>query len=266
MTVAASTATRGTLWRGINIALCLAGVLAFGSALLYLQTSSRDFEARAQAFIIDEIDTALAPDSAMSKLAQLGDGNGISLPADRVDALQTNLAAAKRNFISLAVEMLCVQDCRAREILETELLKAYENIETRLKPGFDALRAIVEAKYHAVLGELRRDITIFLGANLIVLSLGLILALVKGRAARHLAPVSILMTITTVLTSTWYVFGQNWVLTIVYADYWGWSYLTFLTVVFLLLADIGLNRARVISRILNAIADMLGYDWNLLPC
>ena len=265
MTVAASAATRGSLWRGINIGLCLAGVLVFGGMLLYLQSLPRDFEARAQSFIIDEIDAALAPDSAMSKLAQLGGGD-LALPADRVEALRINLVAARHNFIALVVETLCVRNCRAKEILEAELLKAYDNIQSRLKPGFEILRGIVGAKYHAVFDELRRDIRIFLSANLIVSGIALILAFVKGRAAKHLAPVSIMMTVATLLTTYWYVFGQNWILTIIFSDYFGWSYLTFLAVIFLLLADIALNRARMISKVFNAISNTLGSDWVWLPC
>lgn len=265
MTVAASAATHGSLWRGINIGLCLAGVLVFGPMLLYLQSMPRDFEARAQTFILDEIDAALAPDSAMNKVAHLGGGD-LAFPADRVEALRLNLAAAQHNFIALVVEALCVRDCRAKEILEADLLKAYDDIPSRLKPGFDVLRGMVGAKYHAVFDELRRDITIFLSANVIVLGIALILALVRGRAAKHLAPVSIVMAIATLLTATWYVFGQNWILTIITSDYFGWSYLVLLAVIFLLLADIGLNRARVISKILNAISDALGWEWVWLPC
>jgi hypothetical protein len=262
VTVAASAPTSGSLWRGINIALCLFGVLVFGGMLLYLQSLPRDFEARAQTFIIDEIDAALAPDSAMSKLAQIGE----ALPSDRIDALRENLAASTRNFIVLFVENLCVSDCRAQEILEAELLKAYDGIQLRLKPGFDTLRGMVAAKYHAVFDELRRDIKIFLSANLLVLATALILALVKGRAARHLAPVSILMTIATLLTTYWYVFGQNWILTIITSDYFGWSYLVFNAVVLALLLDIALNHARVISGILNTFAELFRWDTVWLPC
>lgn len=265
MTVAASAETGRSLWRGINVGLCLAGVLVFGGMLFYLQSLPRDFEARAQSFIIDEIDAALAPDSAMSKLARLG-GDDLALPADRIEALRRNLAAAKHNFIALVVETLCVRTCRSKEALEADLLKAYDDIQSRLKPGFEVLRGMVAAKYNGVFDELRRDITIFLSANLIVLGAALILALVRGRAARHLAPVSILMTLATLLTSYWYVFGQNWILSIITSDYFGWSYLGFLAVVFLLLADIALNRARVISRILNTLAELFQWDTVWLPC
>jgi hypothetical protein len=89
-------------WRGINIALCLFGVLVFGGMLLYLQSVPRDLEARAQTFIIDEIDGALAPDSAMSKLAQLGE----ALPLDRIDALGHGLASVlKRTHAAFNLDL-----------------------------------------------------------------------------------------------------------------------------------------------------------------
>ncbi|WP_395022032.1 hypothetical protein [Dongia sp.] len=264
MTVATSADRRASIWRGINIGLCLAGLVVFGGLLYSLQAAPRDFEARAQSFIVDEIDAALSPDSAMSRLA--GIGGDLALPADRLAALQENFLAAQRSFIALFVETLCVADCRTQEFLKTELLKAYESIPTDLKPGFDALSGMVAAQYHAAFDALKRDIRIFLGANLIVLALALVLALVRGRAARHLAPLSILLTGATLLMTYWYIFGQNWILTIITSDYFGWSYLGFLGLVFLLLADIALNQARVISRILNALSDALGTGIAWSPC
>lgn len=249
------------LWRRINIALCLAGVLVFGGMLLYLQSLPRDFESRAQAFVIERIDTELASSSAMSRLAKLD-----SLSGDRIEALRENLKAATRNFITLAVEALCVENCRAREIIEDALLEAYDGITLKLKPRFEVLRSMVEAKYHAVFDELRRDIAIFLTANLIVLGTALLLSLIRGAAARHLAPIVLLMTLATGLAAYLYVFGRNWVLTIIYSDYLGWTYLIFLAAVFLLLADIGVNRARVISRFLNAISDLFGAGSSWSPC
>ena len=192
-------------------------MLVFGGALFYLQTMPGDFESRAQGFIVDEINDAIMPDSAMSKLAQM-EGT-LNLPEDRIEALRVNLAASTRNFIALVVKTMCAGDCAKKGHLKAELLEAYDAIQSRLKPGFGTLRGMVEAEYHAVFDELRRDIKIFLSANLIVLGLALVLALIRGRAARHLAPISIVMTIATLLTSYWYIFGQNWVLTIVTSDY-----------------------------------------------
>jgi hypothetical protein len=62
------------------------------------------------------------------------------------------------------------------------------------------------------------------------------------------------------------VFGQNWILTVVYADYAGWSYLVGLGVLFLLLVDVGLNRARMTSEVLNAMARMIGSGHSWSPC
>ncbi len=232
--------------------------------LLTLHFAPRDFEARAQAFITDEIDAALAPDSAMSRLAKLG--GGLSLPADRMAALQESFLAAQRNFIALFVETLCVADCRSQEFLKTELSKAYESIPSDLKPGFDTLSAMVAATYKSVIDALKRDFMIFLVANLIVLGIALILAVVRGRAARHLAPLSVVLTAATLLMSYWYVFAQNWILTIITSDYFGWSYIVFLALVSLLLADIALNRARVLSRMLNGLSHALGTGLAWSPC
>jgi len=61
-------------------------------------------------------------------------------------------------------------------------------------------------------------------------------------------------------------FEQNWLLTIIYNDYLGFAYLGYLLIVFLFLCDIVLNRARVTTKIVNAIGNALGPVGSLTPC
>jgi hypothetical protein len=70
-------------------------------------------------------------------------------------------------------------------------------------------------------------------------------------------PVSILLTVSTLIASYWYVMGQNWFMTLVYADFYGWTYLVLLGVIFLVLLDIGLNRARATGDALHAMTQII---------
>ncbi len=49
-------------------------------------------------------------------------------------------------------------------------------------------------------------------------------------------------------------------------DYLGYAYLGYLGLVFLLLCDIVLNRAKVTTEIVNAILDAIGSTLSAVPC
>jgi hypothetical protein len=250
--------------RAATIGLCLVGVAVFGSLLALVQSSERNFEARAQAFIVHEIEN------------QVGEGIA-SLPSRELPALtdalseqmqahQQEIVAAVSDFIVATVAAMCRLDCEKRAQLEAALLDIYERHLTALKIGVERLRAIVEGRYKAALAELRQDIVIFLISNLIVMSAALALALWRGAAARHLFPIAMVLTVSTLIAACWYVFGRNWLWTIIYSDYVGWSYLGILAILFIFLADIALNRARATSEALNVISQMVGAAPSWSPC
>ena len=120
---------------------------------------------------------------------------------------------------------------------------------------------MVENHYHQTLAAVRADVQLFLISNLFLLCFALVLSIFKARAALHLLPVSVSLTMATVLAASWYVFGQNWLLTILYGDYWGWGYLGLVGGMFLLLCDIALNKARISTGIVNTI----GSAFNIVP-
>jgi hypothetical protein len=72
--------------------------------------------------------------------------------------------------------------------------------------------------------------------------------------------------VATLICAYFYVFEQNWLLTIIYGDYLGFAYLAYLGVVFLFLCDIVLNRGRVTTQFANAILDAAGSAVTLSPC
>jgi hypothetical protein len=68
------------------------------------------------------------------------------------------------------------------------------------------------------------------------------------------------------LTGGLYLLNQDWLHTIVFGDYVGWGYAAYLSLVAALLADILLNRARVSTRILNLLFDIVGSAATVTPC
>jgi hypothetical protein len=250
--------------RAATIGLCLVGVVVFGALLAVVQSSAQNFEARAQAFIIHEVEKEVGETLASLQSPQLPALTGKL--SEQMQAHQREIAAAVSDFVAAAVAAMCRLDCAQRAQLEATLADIYERQLAKLRIGIDKLRAIVEGRYKAALTELRRDIVIFLASNLLVMGMALVLALYRGAAVRHLLPIAILLTVSTLVAACWYVFGQNWLWTIIYSDYIGWSYLGVLAILFMFLVDIALNRARATSEALNVISQMLGGGPSWSPC
>jgi hypothetical protein len=247
--------------RAITVGLSLLGVIVFGALLAVVQSNPRGFEARAQTFIIHEIETQVGVTLESLPLQSLT--NQLS---EQMQARQREIAAAVSQFIAAVVGAMCRLDCAQRAQLEAALEQIYQRQLAALNIGLDTLRSVVEGRYRETLTQLRRDVVIFLSANLVVMGAALMVALGRGAAARHLLPIAAVLTVSTLIAACWYVFGQNWLWTIIYADYVGWAYLGVLAVLFIFLADIALNRARATSEALNIVAQLLrsGASWS--PC
>ena len=82
----------------------------------------------------------------------------------------------------------------------------------------------------------------------------------------HLFLPGVLLSASTLICSYFYIFQQNWLMTIIHGDYLGFIYLAWLGVVFLFLCDIVLNRGRVTSEILNAFFNAISSAFTVSPC
>ena len=69
-----------------------------------------------------------------------------------------------------------------------------------------------------------------------------------------------------VVTAGLYLFAQDWLHTILFNDYVGLAYVAWLGVVVLLLDDILGNRARVSTRVVNAVLQTGGAGASTVSC
>jgi hypothetical protein len=139
--------------------------------------------------------------------------------------------------------------------------RALVGVQDDLARTEDRIRTFALGQYHAALSELRQDVSIFAGTTLALFLAALLLGLFKGRASTHLLPVSLVLTLATLLTSTWYIFGQDWIMTVVMSNYWGMAYPVFAVVVAGFLLDIALFRARVTTLLIRAVTSI-----PVVPC
>ncbi len=146
------------------------------------------------------------------------------------------------------------------------LRRGFEFDIALLQAANDRVVAFIQATYMQVVAELKRDIRVFTGSNAGVFLLLLLVSFLRPEAIAHLFVPAALLVVVTLICAYFYVFEQNWLLTIIYGDYLGFAYLAYLGVVFLFLCDIVLNRGRVTTKIANAILDAAGSVVTLSPC
>lgn len=230
----------------VAVALTFLGVLVFGALLAYVLLSPGGFEQRVKGFVVAEIEERLGERTVPAGTTS------VELEA-RIQETLKSLSG----FVHASVDAMCREGCEDQLALIEVARGIYNTYLADLRIGADILRAMVEDRYLAILGELRADILIFLTCNLAVMALALILALFHADGASQVLPISVILTFATVAASAWYVIGQNWFMTLVHADFYGWTYLVLLGVIFLVLLDIGLNRARVTGEALDAMTRMV---------
>ncbi len=82
----------------------------------------------------------------------------------------------------------------------------------------------------------------------------------------HLFLPGILLVLSTAICSYFYIFEQNWLLTLIYSDYLGFTYAAYLAIVFGFICDVVFNNARITTEIINAILNVTGSAATVGPC
>ncbi len=86
------------------------------------------------------------------------------------------------------------------------------------------------------------------------------------QAMKHLFLPGLLLVFATVISSGIYIFGQDWFYTILYNDYLGFGYLFYIGLIFGFLLDIALNKGRIVTEIINSIANAIGSSISVTTC
>ena len=157
-------------------------------------------------------------------------------------------------------------DCECRKFWESKLRDSMLVKVASLETAKEKIIEFGHAKYMEIVGKLTLDVRIFLGTNAAIFVLLFAVSFMKPMAIKHLFLPGGLMLISTVVCSYFYLFEQNWFYTIIYNDYTGYSYMGYLTFVFVILCDIIFNKARVTTEVINAFLGAIGHAAVLVPC
>jgi hypothetical protein len=122
------------------------------------------------------------------------------------------------------------------------------------------LTQLIRTQYLDTARQLLRELRIFSGANALAFALLGLAALLRTGARLQLLPAAATLLLATTAASIAYVFGQDWLTTIVFGHYVGWALLGYIVLVYAWLCDLLFNRARVSARLLS------GMGGSVSPC
>jgi len=246
----------------------LFGILLFGVLFSITFVSPKTIEESAKGFVkcqiekeIRETQQSLASSSVATKALSIA--NKLGLESDKLKAdLESNLPEK----IASVVASMCGYDCERQKALAQSITSGYLDRLKNINVAQDTLGDLIKDKYIEVVSNLKLDLRIFLGSNFLMFMILLVMSFAKPKAIAHLFLPGLLLVLATLISSAIYIYGQNWFYTILYNDYMGFAYLVYIAVIFGILVDVALNRARVTTEIINGIANILGSAFSVVPC
>lgn len=157
-------------------------------------------------------------------------------------------------------------DCECRDRYAKKIKEGFEFKIMSFQKAKEKLADFMKTKYMEISEKLKTDFRIFTGINTLVFILLFLISVLKSKAVMHLFIPGILLLISTIICSYFYLFEQNWFFTIIYDNYFGWGYLAYLGIVFGFLCDVVFNKGRITVEILNAVFEAVGSALIAVPC
>lgn len=259
--------------QGVSLrAIGLAGAVFFGMLLSFtfvipgwVEDFAANFIEREVAEQLDEAIDNFEPKEGESRLARVA-GALYAKNQAGIEDLKANLKAQVHEEMADSLARVRNLDCECRDKYAAVFEQGFKFDIALLQASNDRIVDFIQSKYMQVAAELKRDLRVFTGSNLVLFLLLLLVSFLKPGAVRHLFLPGVLLAIAAVICSYFYIFEQDWLLTIIYSNYLGFAYLVYLGVVFLFLCDIVFNRGRVTAEIINGILNALGSAASLAPC
>jgi len=241
-------------------ALGLAGLVVFALAFAITFLSPIHVERAARGFIQGQIEAQIG--DRLGGAAETQVGRAARALAERhgeeIGALRKRLATGANAQIAAVIGRMQDPDCECRKRMVQALDAATESRIATLERAEPQLRRIIEGRYGEIVADLLRDLRIFTGTNLLAFLMLFVLSIAKPGHIRQLFVPGILLGTSAVAASCIYLFGQNWFFTLFYGDFVGWAYAVWLLLIFGLLCDVALFRARITGRIVNAVQAVFG--------
>ncbi|MCF7222942.1 hypothetical protein [Marilutibacter chinensis] len=254
--------------RTLILCIALSGVVVFGGAFAISFLNPVLVERLAREVVRMEVEKRVGErldslsNARLVGLAQQALRRTDEQIADRTRQIRDGIPRAVAAVVADMLDADC--ECRKRMVAIAE---SSANLQlSSLGHARDRLTRFIEVTYTHVTSSLMREFKILTAANAVVFLLLAGVAFQRGRAAPQLLlPAAVLIGAAT-LTAGLYLFGQNWLHTIVFSDYVGLAYFAYLAVALGLLSDVAFNRARLCTWVLNQTASAVGSALHFAPC
>ncbi|MEX2962306.1 hypothetical protein [Microbulbifer sp. TYP-18] len=244
------------------------GILLFGGLFSVTLISTEKVEESAKEFIKTQIEKEVR-----AKHQAIGDSSVTDAAlniADRLglekEKIQSNLDNDLPEKIASIIAFMCGYDCEKKKALAQSIASGYMERIKNIQIAESTLTNVVKGKYLEITASLKLDLRIFLASNFFMFLILLTISFLKPRAITHLFIPGLLLVVSTIISSSIYIFGQDWFYTILYNDYMGFGYLLYIATIFGFLIDISFNKARVTTEIINGIANAIGSAFSVVPC
>lgn len=168
--------------------------------------------------------------------------------------------------IASVIAEMAKLDCECRKNIGISIRAGIVGKIDQVSQEKDKLTLLIRTKYMETAEKLTREFRIFTATNALIFALLAFAALIRRGASVQLLPTALVLVVAASVTAYFYLFNQNWLHTILFSDYLGFTYVFYLSVFFAFLCDILFNRARVTTRLLNEMFNMVGSNFQLLPC
>lgn len=241
----------------------LFGTVLFGLAFVVTWASPLQVERAARGFIERTIEnqvsariTIVRDGLASPRIARFAEALSHRHAAE-LKFLRAQLAVEIKPLVARTVARLQDPACACRAEVRRALAAATALRISAIDRAEPQVRALIEGRYADIVADLLHDLRIVTGVNFLLFAGLLALSILRPQQGRALLLPAALLVISTIVTSLVYLFGQNWFFTILYADYVGYGYAAWLFLVFGLLCDIALFRARTTMRIVDLFATAL---------
>jgi hypothetical protein len=244
------------------------GVLLFGSLFLVTFVSPETIESSAKGFVKYQIEKEVREKQAEYRSSAVV-SNALII-AEKLglesNAIQQNLKDNLPEKIASVIASMCGYDCERKKQIAQSITKDYIERIQSINIAQSTLGDLIKGKYVEIITNLKTDLRIFLGSNFSMFFILLLVSFVKPKAMVHLFVPGILLAVAAVISSSIYIYGQDWFYTILYNDYMGFGYLAYMTLIFSLLVDIILNQARITTEVINFIGHMFSAAFSVAPC
>ena len=236
-------------------------IILYGSLFLLTFLSPHTIEKEAQSFIAkkvserthEHIDKIGSGNIFKSKLMVLAKKQ-MQKEKEKLLTYKIMLHEKADEKIASVISKMAKKDCECRKKHQKFIHGVLTDAVKITSNGIKKIEQFMSQSYMDIMQKVLDDFKIFAGSNFFVLVLILLLLHYKPLSTRTLEVLAGLMIVSSLIASYFYLFNQNWFFTLIFDDYVGFWYLLYLGILFGFLVDIGLNKARVTTNLLNGIS------------